>query len=716
MNRMECASWICAPRKGEGTPCFRREFELEENANQATIYMCGLGHFSLFVNGEEVNAGVIEPAWTDYAKTCYYSSYSLGNYVKKGRNDITVLLGNGMYYVSGTDESRMIKFRNSFGEPALIAQLDIVTEAGENIQIVTDKTWMTAQSPIVFSCVYGGEEFDNRLSAWRKPVYQCPEAWNAAEFCKSTLGVLKPALQPPVKIHNEYAPIMEKRLSEDKVLYDFGRNFAGRVKICVKGKAGEKVKITTGELLSENGEINQEYSGDSYCVYILSGEGEEKWMPRFTYYGMRYAVVETSAEILTVRAYDNYADCRRQGYFRCSNPLYNDIHTIIVRAIESNMQSLFTDCPHREKFGWLEQLHLVGKGVLCNFDALALMEKALYDMEDAQLENGLVPDTSPEYEVLWDGFRDSPEWGSACILLLLHLYQKYGDADILARHYDVARRYLKYLLSKAEDGILSHGLGDWGELGHDTPQAVMTPCQVTATSMLYLDLRAMKTIAEVLKKVEDAKEYQREAAKVKEAFHKELFDAESLSYGNGSQASNALALYLDVVPLEHRNTVIKHLIEDIHAHDLHFTGGDVGHPFILRALSAIGRDDVIAANLNLRTFPSYGYMLECGATTLLEHWDSADPEKPFASQNHFMLGAAEEWFFEHLAGIRIDMPNKQVIFEPYFAESVDSVECATGTPYGLVEVKWSRCGNEVKTQVKIPRELKLIDKTVNNRE
>ena len=151
------------------------------------------------------------------------------------------------------------------------------------------------------------------------------------------------------------------------MLYDFGRNFAGRVKICVKGKAGEKVKITTGELLSENGEINQEYSGDSYCVYILSGEGEEKWMPRFTYYGMRYAVVETSAEILTVRAYDNYADCRRQGYFRCSNPLYNDIHTIIVRAIESNMQSLFTDCPHREKFGWLEQLHLVGKGVLCNF-------------------------------------------------------------------------------------------------------------------------------------------------------------------------------------------------------------------------------------------------------------------------------------------------------------------------------------------------------------
>ncbi len=514
-----------------------------------------------------------------------------------------------------------------------------------------------------------------------------------------------------VRIQGELPAIKEERITDGRVRYDFGRNFAGRFRIRVRGKRGQQVVITPGELLKEDGTINQEFTGGPhYYEYTLAGEGEEEWMPRFTYYGQRYALIETEAEILSVTGQEQYADCPQTGSFSCSNEMYNSIHRLIVGAVKSNMQSVFTDCPHREKLGWLEETHLIGPGILDNFDARALYEKILDDMEDSRTPEGLVPSISPEYVQFDLGFRDSPEWGSACVLVPWYLYQRYGDISILSRRFAVADRYARYLLSKRNKaGILNYGLGDWLDVGHYPSHPANTTIPVPATAILYQDLTVMARMAEILGRIPEKEWYESRAAECAEAFNEAFFYPLSGNYGTGSQTSNAMPLFLDLPEEKERARVIRNLKADIAMHDGHFTGGDVGHPYILRALAKCGLSDIIAENLMKTDFPSYGYQVACGATTLCEDWDGPNPEHPVMSQNHFMLGGAEEWFYGSLAGIRVDasLPEKIRIC-PCFVKEVDWVEAGTLTPAGTCRVRWEREGEQILVTVSLERKERIL--------
>lgn len=412
-------------------------------------------------------------------------------------------------------------------------------------------------------------------------------------------------------------------------------------------------------------------------------------MPRFTFYGQRYALIDTKARVLSVEGEAQRASCPRTGYFACSNRMYNRIHELIVGAIESNMQSVFTDCPHREKLGWLEETHLIGPGILANFDARALYEKILDDMEDAQTPEGLVPDIAPEFVRFDLGFRDSPEWGSACVLVPWYLYQKYADRSILEKHFAMGERYAAYLFGKTRDGVLNHGLGDWLDVGHYPAHPANTPIPITATAILLQDLLVLSKAADVLGLAEKAASYREKAEACKKAFNDWFFYPLSKNYATGSQTANAFALYLDVPPAEYRARVEENLRFDIDARGGHFTGGDIGHPYLLRALAKCGMNDVIAENFMKTDFPSYGYQVVCNATTLCEDWDGPNPEHPVMSQNHFMLGAAEEWFYQVLAGIRVNACDP-IHIEPYFAEQADWVDCETLTPCGQCRVRWQR--------------------------
>lgn len=704
------ARFIGAPSwQEQNMPVFRTDFTLGEGVRKARLSVCGLGNFSLYVNGVWVNEGVIEPGWTNYRKTCLYSTYEVGSLLREGENRITVLLGNGMYRVEG---GRYAKLRNVFGPLKLILQCEILLQSGGRSEILTGPDWRCAKGPIAFSCVYGGEDFDARVDSWKRPTGACGGDWMPVTLQDAPEGELKPALQPAVSVRRGVTPVSSRCLSPRGTVYDFGRNFAGRPVIRVTGEKGQTVRICPGELLGPDGTVNQRFSGGPHSyTYTLGDEPAQSWMPYFTYYGFRYLEVQSDARVLEVSAAETFADVPAGGGFACSNALFNQIHTIIRRAMESNMQSVFTDCPHREKLGWLEQLHLIGPGLLYNFDLRAMGRKILNDMAEAQLENGLMPNIAPEYVVfdqsLREGaFRDSPEWGAACILLPWYLYEAYGDRSVLSDFYPMMRRYLEYLISRSEGALLHYGLGDWMDVGHIGGVSKHTPMSVTASAMFYNVLDVMARIAPMVGSEEDGARFAACRDRCRRAFNDSFLHPEGY-YASGSQTSDAMPLFLDVVPETFRGAVLDHLAADVRAHHDHATGGDVGHPFLLRALAQCGRSDVVEDMLARIDSPSYGFQIVNGATALCEDWDGPAAGRERCSQNHFMLGAAEEWFYRYLAGIRprMDLPQKCVRFQPYIARQVDWVNSWVATPFGKAEILWQKDGKTVRIDCRAPKGL-----------
>jgi len=357
-------------------------------------------------------------------------------------------------------------------------------------------------------------------------------------------------------------------------------------------------------------------------------------------YGFRYLQVEadSAVEIRSVAGEFVHSSAPVTGEFSCSKDLFNRIHRLILAAIESNMQSVLTDCPHREKLGWLEESHLLGSSVMYNYDVSRLYRKIANDIAQSQTADGLVPDIAPEYAVFAGGFRDSPEWGSAAILDPWLAYQHFGDLRNLAEHYEDMRRYASYLGNKAANGILSYGLGDWYDIGPKPPGvAQLTSLSVTATAIYYADLIVLRDIAKLLAKDSDARHYEQDSEAVRRAFNEELLNRQTGIYDRGSQTAYAMPLTLGLVPRDLRAGALEKLV-GVRARGNHTSAGDIGYHFVIRALGEGGRSDVIYDMLANPDPPSYAGQLAAGATTLTEAWDC----NPHSSQNHFMLGHAEE--------------------------------------------------------------------------
>jgi hypothetical protein len=434
-----------------------------------------------------------------------------------------------------------------------------------------------------------------------------------------------------------------------------------------------------------------------WFTYTLKGAGTETWTPRFTYYGFRYVQVEpTEAEIVSVEGQFIHSSAPVAGEFSCSKDLFNRIHKLINAAILSNMQSVLTDCPHREKLGWLEESHLLGSALMYNYGLEALYEKIANDIHDSQTPEGLVPDIAPEYTVFAKGFRDSPEWGSAVVLDPWLVYRHYGNRRNLAIHYDDMHRYVEYLGRQAKDRILSYGLGDWYDIGPKPPGvAQLTTLDVTATAIYYQDLTTMREIARLLGKSADAERYGREADAVRAAYIANVFDRAL------SQTAYAMPLVLGLVPADRRAATLDKLVADVKAHGNRTTAGDIGFHYVIQALSEAGRSDVIHDMLSTKEAPSYAAQLAAGATTLTEAWDA----NPHSSQNHFMLGHAEEWFYRYLAGIDIDLSrdaDRQITLRPTPVGDVTWAKASLESPAGRILSHWQRKGSSVVYDCEVP--------------
>ena len=397
-------------------------------------------------------------------------------------------------------------------------------------------------------------------------------AMNVSSFISALeppLGKLKPAPMEPLRVKEIYQPVGVREVETGVWQYDLGKNFSGWARIFLKtdgSRAGQKVVLKTAEKLDENGRIDQSVTGKDYAwTYVINDKKEQEFAPDFTYTGFRY--VEMTGAVpekeITLQGEFIYPDIDQAGDFSCSNTLFNQIHEIVLQAIKSNTKSYFTDCPHREKLGWLEQTHLIGPSIMYNLDVHNLYAKIEGDMADSQRENGLIPDICPEYVTGFDkwhkGFLDSPEWGSACVLAPWYAYKRYGDLALLEKYFPVMKKYVEYLSSKTHHEVLHHGLGDWLDIGPCTPHSQNTPVPVVATCIYYYDLQIMAEIARLLGKKEDAEEYQKKMKLVFEEYNLQFLDDQTGRYANGSQAAQAMSLIVGLVPEEYQEYVAEQL-------------------------------------------------------------------------------------------------------------------------------------------------------------
>jgi hypothetical protein len=622
------------------------------------------------------------------------------------------MLGNGMYHVAG---GRYVKFTGSFGPPKMILQLRIELADGTSTEVLSDGSWRTAPGPIQFSCIYGGEDHDARREqpGWDRPGFD-DSAWQPAGVVEGPGGRLTARSAPPVKVMEVFRTVKVTAPKPGVYVYDLGQNFSGWPQIKVRGPAGTTVKLIPGELLDANGLVTQRSSGGpAWFSYTLKGEGTEVWHPRFTYYGFRYVQVEgvdrppmaaAGGKPLLVDLEGRFvrSSARTVGRFTCSNGLLNRVHQLIDRAIESNLHSVLTDCPHREKLGWLEVSHLLGPAIMFNYDVPTLYRKICDDMGQSQLPSGLVPDVAPEYTVFSGGFRDSPEWGSACVVNPWHLYQRYGDRRVLEDHYGTMARYAAYLGSQAKGHVVSHGLGDWYDIGPGGPgESKLTTKGLTATAIYYHDVVILQQAAQLLGKNDDAQRYARLAGEIRDAFNGRFFHPETNQYDRASQTANAMPLVFGLVDPARRDAVLENLVKDVRAHDNHVTAGDVGFRYLLLALARGGRSDAIFAMNTQTSPPSYGSQLARGATALTEAWDA----NPDSSQNHCMLGHAEEWFYTDLAGIQPDPARpgfEHVILRPQPVGDLTSARASYASVRGRIASGWMKKEGRFTLDVVIP--------------
>jgi alpha-L-rhamnosidase len=706
------AQWITTETaNGTPLPLLRTAFRVDKPVHRALLALCGLGFYEAHLNGQPLEDTALDPGWTNYRRTCLYNVLDLTGRIVQGENVLGIMLGNGMYNVPG---GRYTKFTGSFGPPKLIAQLDLVFTDGTTARIASDRTWRTTPGPITFSCIFGGEDYDARkeVAGWDRPGLDA-SSWPAAKECEGPGGSLSTHSAPAIKVRETFPPTKITQPRPGLWIYDLGQNFSGWPKLTVKGPSGATVKLVTGELLDKNGLVSQASSGGPvWFAYTLKGEGEETWHPRFSYSGFRYVQVEgavpldeTSAapslpRIHSLQGLFLYPDTATDGLFSCSNPQVDRVHALILAAIKSNFKSVLTDCPHREKLGWLECSHLLAGCFMYNYDCARFYSKIARDMREAQLDNGLVPDIAPEYVVFNGGFRDSPEWGSASVIAPWRTFRMYGDRRILEDQYETMKRYVAYLGSKAKNHIVAHGLGDWYDIGPRGPgESQLTSLGLTATGVYYQDLDILRQVAALLGQDDDKVTYTKLANEVKESFNASFFHAGTNQYDRNSQTGNALPLFLNLVPAGREAAVLDHLVRDVRERGNRVTAGDVGFYYVVQALLQGGRSDVLYDMLCQTNGPGYLYQLQKNATSLTEAWDT----NPASSQNHCMLGHIEEWFYSGLLGIRPAAPGfHQIIIQPQPVGDLTWAQGHYDSLYGRIASAWKREGNKFTLNVTIP--------------
>jgi alpha-L-rhamnosidase len=671
-------------------PLLRREFRVDARVRRARAYVTGLGYYELYLNGQKVGDRVLDPPYTNFHKRIYYSTYDVTLLLRRGDNCVGALLGNGWWK----------------GKPHLLLQMHIEYTDGTEQIITSDGEWRWAKSHILENSLYHGETVDARLEQprWCEPGFIMQEGVWQTVLVGELLGVtLSAQMMPPIKVTQTLKP---KWISEPRpgvFVVDFGQNFSGWCRLRVKGAPGTTVTLKHAEVLFDSGLVNQQNlrSARATDTYILKGGDVEVYEPRFTYHGFRYVQVEGYPGTLTRDDIDGrvvHTAFEQRGQFECSNELLNRIQRNAQWGYRTNWHSIPTDCPQRdERQGWMGDAHMAANMGLYNFTAESAYVKFLRDIADAQGEDGCIPDTVPH---VWGTNPGDPQWAGAYLFIAWDMYRHTGAKHLLEQHYEGMKRYVEMLRREAGDShiLTRNNYGDWVAV-------VETPKHLISTGTYYLSVKTLADIAQVLGKRSDEREYRALCERIADAFHRRFWSAETGQYGNGSQFSNIFPLYLGIVPKEHQQKVLEHVIHDITVnHKGHLSTGFIGTRYLLDTLTMYGRADIAYLVASQDTYPSWGYMVRMGATTIWELW-KYEVGPGMNSHNHPAFGLVSGWFYEALAGLRPDPVRgdwEHFTVRPHAVGDLRWAQASTDTVRGKVAVRWEKRPDAFLLSVVVP--------------
>ncbi len=701
-------------------PLFRRSFRVDKPVIRARLYAAGLGYYELSLNGGAVSDHALDPAWTSFESRVYYTCHDLTEQLTQGENVLGAMLGNGWYNPLPLRMWGRINIRDHLpvGRPRLMAQLMIEYVDGSTQTIASDEMWKVTDGPLLRNSVYLGEKYDARQEkpGWNRPGFDDSD-WSAAKTVDSLeqrkkLGELRACPIPPIRVTKRMTPASLSEVEPGVWIFDLGQNFAGWVKLRVKGLRGTTVRMRMGELLHADGTLNPMTAvagqikglkpdgtprggpGSPEIAwqansYTLRGDGApEEYTPRFTFHGFRYVEVTGFPGTPTLDSIEGLrlnTDVEAAGSFSCSNKRFNQIQEMVQGTLLSNLISVQSDCPAREKFQYGGDIVASSEMAIFNYDMATFYAKTVTDHRDAVRGKGWFTETAPFVGIAAENYVEGAGpigWGLAHPLLLSQLYQYYGDHRIVETHFEAARTWVDLLEENADGYIIDRCIGDHESLD---PK----PIELIATAQFYQTATLVAGFADILGRSQEAEYYHKLALRIKHAFVKRFLKPGTGRFGIATQAAQATALHIGLVPDQEIEEAIRRMVDSVVVdHEGHVATGIFGTKYLLNALTETGHADVAYEMVDQSSYPGWGHMLENGATTLWETWAQSDN---VYSQNHPMFGSVSEWFYKCLAGI---MPEESAVgfdrfrVEPCIPAGLEWVEASYESARGTVRSSW----------------------------
>lgn len=709
-----------APHTRLSARYFRKEFITEKKVKKAVVYICGLGTYQLFINGDKIGDAELSPDPTQYQKRVFYNTYDVTNQIEKGRNAIATVLGNGRFFTMRWGATDAIPAIMNSGFPKMLLQLEVTYDDGSVQRVVSDSTWKaTANGPIVANNEFDGEVYDasKEMPGWNSARFD-DSKWMQAHLVEAPGGKVVPQMNPLIRIMDTIHPRSVFAIAPGKYIVDMGQNMVGWAQLNIdKGKKGDTVSMRFAERINPDSTLyTANLRGAEATDHYIMKKGSQQWEPHFTYHGFRYIEITGypgEPEIADIIGKVVYDGLTTTGHFETSNDVINQIYHNAYWGIRGNYRGMPTDCPQRdERMGWLGDRAVGSYGESFIFDNNKLYAKWLQDIEDAQREDGSIPDVAPTY---WSMYSDNMTWPAAYVIIANMLYHQFDNQKPIEKHYLSIKKWLAYMREKyMKDYIMTRDVyGDWcmppedPKLIHSTDPARITPGPFLGTSFYYRMVQLMEHFATLLHKPADQHEFNELAANIKKAFNEQFYNDTTEGYVNNTATANIFALAYDLAPDSLRSGIFQHVVNttlnDFHGH---ISTGLVGAQQLMRTLTNNGRPDIAYQLATNTTYPSWGYMAKEGATTIWELWNGNTADPAMNSGNHVMLlGDLIVWFYEDLAGIESDPVQvgfKKIIMKPYVVRGLNHVKGSFESVHGLIKSEWTTDGNNFSWDITIP--------------
>lgn len=723
-------------------PYFRTEVHLDKPIKKARLYVTAFGVYDFFINGQKVGDWQLAPGWTNYAKRVNYQVFDVTRQLVEGDNALGAMVAKGWYagYVGFARLSHLPKERAFYGElEKLKAQLLVEYADGSTMMVPTNARWKASTGGLLESDILMGETFDARLEpdGWKQPGFDDKD-WQKVVVYKGPEIELNLHPGNPISYLMDIQPKTIVSKEDGSYLLDMGQNFAGVVSLHLKGNVGQKITLKYGEMLHPDGRLMTENLREARATdtYILLGdENGESWTPQFTYHGFRYVQVyglseKPTAQTITGKVMGSATPA--VGTFVCSDTMVNQLYSNIVWTQRSNFIDIPTDCPQRdERMGWTGDAQVYIQSATYNTDIAAFYTKWLVDLNDDQLGDGTYPNYAPAVFYI-PKMEYSPGWGEAGIICPWQLYKSYGDTRIIETFWDNMEAFMQFHIDKAgvdflhEEGSFAHiypkgGFSDWLSVGKKTAPELLTSMYFAYCAGL------MAEMAQAFHQTDRADYYAGLKQKVSSAIAEHYWDTganrftcDTLPYGNGkgyvdgsrgftghTQTAYANAIYMGILSGDKLEMAYKNLAGLIEQNGNKLATGFLGIKQLLPSITLAGRGDLAYTLLLNREYPSWGFEIDNGATTIWERWNSYTKENGFVegmnSFSHYAFGSVNEWLFNYMAGIRnAGVGYDSIRIEPVFDERIDYVKAGYHSINGLISSAWARTGSDIILNITLP--------------